>query len=150
MSLRVDPDTTDGRLPMAFFRGRHNLLDLQTAVAFTTTDPAETAVLVAGQRITQWLGRYPSMVAADANPTAWRLEPRVTINACAGLFFGCVAESARRLWRRHGAGKTEAEHVAKDLDHGTRGDNVRRARILDRERALIPRQIRIAACIVER
>ena len=109
------PDPSPGKLHADF--NHHDLAALANKATVSTTDPGESAVLVGGRWVTEWLGRYPTMTTAADNPNTWRLGPLATFEACERLFLRCVEEAATRLHPRFGTGKTLAEYVDDDRKH---------------------------------
>jgi hypothetical protein len=96
-TLAAHGNPSTGKLPKVL--KSHDLQDLASAAnaKLPAQDDHEREVLEEGDRVIEYIGRYPSPLEASEFPVGFACEPNRVLDACERLFFRNVEECGRLM-----------------------------------------------------
>jgi|HubBroStandDraft_6_1064221.scaffolds.fasta_scaffold513620_1 hypothetical protein len=94
-------------------KGAHDLCELATRALYIPADDDQRAALKEGGFFITWVGRYPTMTAAEDNPAGFQFHAPSLHAAYEAIFMSC-ADQVARLTRdpQHGQPDAEANATA--------------------------------------
>jgi hypothetical protein len=76
----------------------HDLEELAARAAYVPLDDDQRAALAEGRFFIEWIGRYPTMTAAENNPAGFQFHPSSLHAAYLAIFMSCADQVARLTW----------------------------------------------------